>query len=47
MTTCRTVEQARAAGRAAGEQTPPLTQDQADYIAALLAPYLTAERRAA
>jgi hypothetical protein len=36
MTTCRTREEARAAGRRDGAQAPPLSQDQADYIAALL-----------
>lgn len=37
MTTLRTLEQVRAAGRADGEADPPITQDQADYLAAVLA----------
>lgn len=44
---CRTVAEARAAGHATGQQAPPLTQDQADYIAALLAPHLNQSRKAA
>lgn len=36
---CRTLDEVRAAGAAAGAAMPPLTQDQADLIAAILAPY--------
>ena len=36
--TIRTIEQAREAGRADGAADPPLTQDQADLVAAILAP---------
>lgn len=46
MSTCRTREEARAAGRRDGEQDPPLSQDQADYIAAILAPHMPARRAA-
>lgn len=42
---CRTLDEVRAAGAALGAAMPPLTQDQADLIAAILAPYQ--DRRAA
>ena len=37
MTTCRTVEEVRAA--AAADHDGPMTQNQADLTAAILAPY--------
>lgn len=37
MTTCRTIAEVIAAGLAAGDAMPPLTQDQADDIAVILA----------
>jgi hypothetical protein len=39
MTTCRSPEEAFGAGQADAAADPPLTQDQADHIAAILAPY--------
>lgn len=36
---CRTLEEIEAAGYAAGLAMPPLTQEQADRTAAILAPY--------
>jgi len=44
MTTCRTVEEVRAA--AAADHDGPMTQNQADLTAAILAPY-TQDARAA
>lgn len=38
MTTCRTIAEAFAAGQADAENDPPLTQEQADLIAVILAP---------
>lgn len=40
--TLRTLDEIRAAGRQAAAQLPPPTQAQADLVAALLAPYMTA-----
>lgn len=37
MTTCRTIAEVIAAGLADGANDPPLTQDQADLIAVILA----------
>lgn len=39
MTICRSVEEVRAAALADARDDPPLTQDQADLIAAILAPH--------
>lgn len=39
MSALRTLEQVRAAGRADGAADPPLTQDQADLVACILAPH--------
>lgn len=36
---CRTLDEVRAAGAALGAAMPPLTQDQANLVAAILAPY--------
>lgn len=47
MTTCRTVEEARAAGRADGANDPPLSQELADYVAAVLAAHKPAQPQAA
>lgn len=44
MTTCRTLAEIEAAGYEAGQSMPPLTQDQADRVAAILAPHLPAVR---
>lgn len=44
--TCRTVAEVIAAARADGRNDPPLSQDQADYVAAVLAPYVTPARAA-
>jgi hypothetical protein len=46
---CRTLDEIREAGAQAGAALPPLTQAQADRIAAILAPYwrLRAAREAA
>ena len=43
MTTCRTPEEALAAGQADADQDPPLDQDQADLVAVILAPSQAAE----
>ncbi len=37
MTTCRTLDEVLAAADAASRDDPPLSQDQADLVAALLA----------
>jgi hypothetical protein len=42
---CRTVEEVTAAGLREGAAAPPLTQEQVNYIAALLAPYLDSTGR--
>jgi len=47
MSALRTLDEVRAAGRADGAADPPITRDQADYLAAVLAPYQDAARRAA
>jgi hypothetical protein len=39
MTLCRTLDEVLAAADADSRDDPPLSQDQADLIAALLAPY--------
>jgi len=39
MSALRTLDEVRAAGRADGAADPPITRDQADYLAAVLAPY--------
>ena len=39
MTVCRTLEEVRAAALADAQGDPPLTQDQADDVAAILQPY--------
>ena len=36
---CRTLDEIRQAGAAAGAELPPLSQEEADRIAAILAPY--------
>jgi hypothetical protein len=36
---CRTIDECWEAGRADGAGDPPFTQEQADRIAAILAPY--------
>lgn len=36
---CRTVDEVRAAALADAQNDPPLTQAQADLVAAILAPY--------
>jgi hypothetical protein len=46
MTTCRTPEEALAAGQADAETDPPLTQDQADEVAVILAPNQAADEAA-
>jgi hypothetical protein len=46
MTTCRTPEEALAAGQADADQDPPLDQDQADLVAVILAPSQAAEQAA-
>jgi hypothetical protein len=38
MTTCRTLDEVYAAARANAANDPPLSQDTADLIAAILAP---------
>lgn len=43
---CRTLDEIRAAADADSAGDPPLTQDQADYVAAILAPYQDAARAA-
>jgi len=40
---CRTVEEVRAAARADAQADPPLTQAEADLIAAVLAPVAAGE----
>lgn len=40
MTLCRTLAEIEAAGAETGRRMPPLTQEQADQAAAILAPYL-------
>lgn len=40
VTICRTVEEIRAAAREAAAAMPPLTQEQADLIAALIEPHV-------
>jgi hypothetical protein len=47
MTLCRTVDEVLAAADADSQGDPPLTQDQADFIAALLASAGTTVRTAA
>jgi hypothetical protein len=44
---CRTPAEALAAGKADGAKAPPLTQGQADLIAAILAPHIPAAAQAA
>jgi hypothetical protein len=39
MTVCRTLEEIYAAGAALAAEMPPLTQEQVDRIAVILAPY--------
>jgi len=39
MAVCRSVDEVRAAAQADAATDPPLTQDQADYLTALLAPH--------
>jgi hypothetical protein len=46
VTTCRSAEEAFAAGQADADADPPLTQDQADEIAVIDAPNRT-EKQAA
>jgi hypothetical protein len=41
MTVLRTLAEIEAAGTELGRSFPPLSQEQADRVAALLAPYLT------
>jgi hypothetical protein len=43
VTTVRTPEEALAAGQADAETDPPLTQDQADDVAVILAPSQAAQ----
>lgn len=43
MTTCRTPEEAFAAGQADAAADPPLDQDQADLVAVILAPSQAAQ----
>jgi hypothetical protein len=45
-TTCRTPAEAAAAGQADATEDPPLTQDQADLVAVILAPSRTQEEAA-
>ena len=45
--TCRTVDEAFAAGQDAAGRLPPLTQAQADLVALILAPHVTQATRAA
>lgn len=44
---CRTVAEIRAAAQAAAAALPPLTQDQADTVATILAPHAQAQGVAA
>lgn len=46
MTTCRTVAEVIAAANRDAQNLPPLSQSQADYVAAVLAPYVNAARAA-
>lgn len=46
MTTCRSVDEAIAAGLADADADPPLTQDQADEVAVILAPSQAADEAA-
>jgi hypothetical protein len=46
VTTCRTPEEAFAAGQADADADPPLDQDQADLVAVILAPSQAAEQAA-
>jgi hypothetical protein len=46
VTTCRTPAEAFAAGQADAETDPPLSQDQADEVAVILAPSRTQEEAA-
>lgn len=46
MTACRTVEEVRAAALADSRDDPPLTQEQADLIAAILATRKAADEAA-
>jgi hypothetical protein len=39
MTVCRTLDEVRAAALADAASDPPLTQDAADLVAAILAPH--------
>ena len=47
MTTCRSADEAFAAGQADADDDPPLTQDQADDVAVILAPTQKAAEEAA
>lgn len=44
---CRSLAEVLAAADADSRADPPLTQDQADYVAAVLAPHRTTAARAA
>ena len=46
MTTCRSAEEAFAAGQADADADPPLDQDQADDVAVILAPSRTGKQAA-
>jgi len=46
VTTCRTTDEALAAGQADAETDPPLDQDQADEVAVILAPTQAADEAA-
>jgi hypothetical protein len=46
VTTCRTPDEAFAAGQADADADPPLDQDQADLVAVILAPSQAAEEAA-
>jgi hypothetical protein len=41
MTVCRTIDEVRAAADADSRDDPALSQEQADFIAAILAPHRT------
>jgi hypothetical protein len=47
MTVCRTLDEVLAAADADSASDPPLSQDQADLIAAILAPHIPAAAQAA
>jgi hypothetical protein len=47
VTACRTLDEVRAAARDDAKADAPLTQDQADLIAAIRAPHLTSKGAAA